>query len=113
MFVGCWGKEGDANGDFSKPAGVAVGENGHVFVSERGNHRIQCFDRNGVFLNKWGSYGVAEGQFDCPDGLAISTHPKEDLTLLAAIHETPELRSFPPGVLPICLSYIGEECLYV
>lgn len=90
-----WGSTGSAEGQFifvcpgqCKPAcpplpegwprcyhmpsgGVAVDEQGNVFVSDF-NSRIQKFDANGNFLTQWGSRGKGEGQFlSSPDGLAV------------------------------------------
>lgn len=90
-----WGSTGSAEGQFificpgeCKPAcpplpegwprcyhmpsgGVAVDEQGNVFVSDF-NSRIQKFDANGTFLTQWGSRGKGDGQFlSSPDGLAV------------------------------------------
>jgi sugar lactone lactonase YvrE len=35
------------------------------------NHRIQKFDREGLFLNKWGDKGTGNGQFTFPSGIAV------------------------------------------
>ena len=36
-----------------RPTGLAVGPDRHVYVSDRGNKRIQVFDENGKFLDQW------------------------------------------------------------
>ena len=41
--VHCFGSKGSANGQFSDPYGVAVSPNGRIYVSDRGNSRIQIF----------------------------------------------------------------------
>jgi hypothetical protein len=49
-----WGTRGTGPGQFNTPHGIAVGGSpARVFVSDRGNRRIQVFDVNGKFLEEW------------------------------------------------------------
>ncbi|MCA9242631.1 MAG: hypothetical protein KDA32_01650 [Phycisphaerales bacterium] len=50
-----WGKPGLGPVEFFKPAGVAVAEDGRIFVVDYGNHRIQILSTNGDFLGAMGS----------------------------------------------------------
>jgi uncharacterized protein (TIGR03663 family) len=59
---GCADLDGDGpmvygDGQFQEPWGIAVAEDGRVYVADTWNHRVQVFDSNGTFLNKWGAYG--------------------------------------------------------
>ena len=45
------------DGQFQEPWGIAVAEDGRVYVADTWNHRVQMFDSDGTFLSKWGSYG--------------------------------------------------------
>ena len=38
-----WGSEGNGDGEFSKPQGLAIDSDGDVYVSDQGNHRILVF----------------------------------------------------------------------
>jgi hypothetical protein len=67
-----WGSNGDANGKINLPVGVAVGGNGHVYVGDTFNDRIQVFNATGGFVRKWGSQGSGNGQFQGPLGVAVS-----------------------------------------
>ena len=58
-----WGKTGKGDGEFDYPGGLAVGNDGRVYVADQTNRRVQVFDAQGKFLFKWGEYGVKEGQF--------------------------------------------------
>jgi predicted membrane-bound mannosyltransferase/DNA-binding beta-propeller fold protein YncE len=59
-------------GSFWGPRGIAVDNNGHVFVTDTGNKRIVVFDEEGNYITEFGSAGFDPGQFDEPVGLAIS-----------------------------------------
>ena len=65
-FLLKWG----APGEFSGPAGVAIGGSGNVYVTDFYNNRVQKFDANGTFLTTWGTSGSGEGQFSNPYGIA-------------------------------------------
>ena len=47
-FVIEWGTNGNGDGQFIYPTGVAVDSSGNVYVADTGNHRIQKFKSNGV-----------------------------------------------------------------
>ena len=44
---------------------------GNVYVSDKGNNRIQKFDLSGNFLAAWGSQGGGNGQFQSQEGLCL------------------------------------------
>jgi sugar lactone lactonase YvrE len=81
-----WGSHGQADGQFffggvqdpsvSGPfiqsyGQIVVDWQGHVYVADTKNARIQKFDSQGKFLLKWGSPGTADGQFRFLTGLAV------------------------------------------
>src|SRR5262249_11824536 len=70
-FLAKFGGQGSGEGQFFDPEAIAVDLNGHVFVADSGNHRIQKFTTTGTFMLQWGSMGSAEGQFHTPDGVAL------------------------------------------
>ena len=61
-----WGSFADISqgnapgGTFNEPWGIAVAEDGSVFVTDTWNHRIQKFTPEGAFITMWGSFGQAE-----------------------------------------------------
>src|SRR5436309_2234521 len=110
--VHVWGKGGSGDAQFNFPTGIAI-LNDMVIVSDSRNHRVQCFHVNGQFIRKWGSKGSDDGQFQFPTGLAIGVSHRVRESILAVMKEVHELRTFPPGVLPICVAYVGDECIYV
>jgi peptidylamidoglycolate lyase len=67
-FLFQWGKKGTAAGEFDLPHGIALDREGHVYVADRQNDRIQIFTGDGKFLAQWKSaamgrpYGVRIGR---------------------------------------------------
>ena len=58
---------------FAQPCGVAADSFGNVYVADTGNHRIQKFSSQGVFLTKWGTSGSGDGQFNWPNAVAADS----------------------------------------
>ena len=56
-----WGKTGSAPGEFAMPHALSMDSQGRLFVADRGNQRIQIFDRQGQFLEEWKQYGRPSG----------------------------------------------------
>ena len=71
QFVEQWGTQGDGNGQFSDPTGLAIADK-KLFVSDSRNGRIQIFDLSGKFIGKFGSPGEQPGQLGRPMNLAIA-----------------------------------------
>jgi sugar lactone lactonase YvrE len=67
-----WGSLGTGYGQFNTPSGITVDGSGRVYVTDRGNHRVQVFDVNGAFLGTGGGvFGTGDGQFKDPFGIAV------------------------------------------
>jgi predicted membrane-bound mannosyltransferase/streptogramin lyase len=73
-----WGQYGqplpdvpESKSSFWGPRGIAVDQNGHVYVADTGNKRIAVFDSDGNYLTEFGSAGFEPGQFDEPVGVAV------------------------------------------
>jgi DNA-binding beta-propeller fold protein YncE len=60
-----------APGEFAKPAGVAVDQDGNVYVSDTWNNRIEEFDADGKFIRTFGEAGDGPGYFARPKGISI------------------------------------------
>jgi len=55
------------------PSFVALDRSNNVYVTDRGNDRIEKFDSKGNYLMQWGSYGTNNGQFNGPEGIAVDS----------------------------------------
>ena len=71
-----FGSQGNGNGQFSGPYGVAINLNGCLLVSDYNNHRIQIFDSEGKFISIFGSYGNGNGQFNGPEGICVDKNDR-------------------------------------
>ncbi len=56
---------------FYGPRGVAVDQQGNVYITDTGNKRIVVTDTEGNFKYQWGHVGAGAGQFNEPIGLAL------------------------------------------
>lgn len=65
------GEYGSFEGQFDEPRGVAFGLQGVLYVSDRGNRRVQAFDRTGFLLTSTVSVDDTDPQFIAPSGMAV------------------------------------------
>lgn len=65
-----FGSQGNSDGSFQYPQGIASIPTGGFVVGDTTN-RIQVFDASGTFVRKWGGSGSGEGQFNNPNGILV------------------------------------------
>jgi len=71
-FISEFGKNGDGPGYFARPKGIAVDADGHIWVADQVQDRLQVFNREGQLLTFVGSgHGELPGQFKTLVGVAI------------------------------------------
>lgn len=63
------GSSGSQNGQFYDPADIAISSSGIVFVADAGNHRVQAFSDDGVFLSAINK--SASGKLRNPSAIAL------------------------------------------
>ncbi len=68
-----FGALGAGDGQFNRPADVAVGPNGEVWVVDKNNNRVEKFGADGKFQLKFGTGGSGNGQLSAPTALAVDT----------------------------------------
>src|ERR671924_648670 len=67
-----WGSYGQGKDSrFNAPEGIALDQQGNVYVVDTDNDRIQKFSANGSFIGELGRHGVQNGTFKNPEGIAL------------------------------------------
>ena len=71
-FIKSWGSKGTGNGQFDTPLSIATDARDNVYVADRGNKRIQVFDKDGNFTRQITGVGA-------PWAICISPGPHQYL----------------------------------
>lgn len=74
--LGIYGEEGQGEGQFRNPRGIAADECGNVYVADTDNHRVVHLVNSGkelVWAKAIGSHGYAPGHFQSPCGIALDS----------------------------------------
>ena len=66
-YLMSFGRFGGAPGEFRTPHALAFDSRGRLFVSDRGNNRIQIFDQEGNFIEEWKQFSRISGLVISPD----------------------------------------------
>ena len=71
------GTSGNFEEQLLRPRGIALAQDGTIYVADSGNHRIMHFAPDGTFINTWGNFASSEiepapaGTFNEPWGIAV------------------------------------------
>jgi sugar lactone lactonase YvrE len=71
-FLKAVGGYGSEPGQFDRPMGLTVDANGHVWVADWGNNRVQEFTEAGGFMATFGTWGWGAGEMSSP--ATVATH---------------------------------------
>ena len=55
-YVTQWGSYGTLHGQFKYPQGIAVDDEGYVYVADLSNIRVQKFSPNGTYIREWAAH---------------------------------------------------------
>jgi hypothetical protein len=80
------GREDDDNYLFYGPRNIVVDDQGNIFILERGNCRIQKFDKNGDYLQTIGKKGQGPGEFESPYSLFLDKNNNISVSDRRKIH---------------------------
>lgn len=75
-----WGSAGSDPGQFRQPHGIAVDEEGIVYVADRQNGRLQRFDAAGKYLGEWANLGMVTTVAISGGALWIGTQQRNEPT---------------------------------
>jgi DNA-binding beta-propeller fold protein YncE len=67
-FIKMWGTKGTEPGQFNLPHNLAIDPQGHIWVCDRLNKRVQIFNQDGKFLDQMTQFGAASAIFIAKDG---------------------------------------------
>jgi hypothetical protein len=67
------GEQGQGIGQLKFPYGMTLLSENRILVSEYGNHRVQCWTRQGKAISSWGSVGKEPGQLNQPWTVALDS----------------------------------------
>ena len=69
IYLHCFGSKGNKPGELNHPCGIAIDQDGMVYVSDYYNHKVQKFTPEGTFLSEFST-----GSLFYPDGLCIDSN---------------------------------------
>ena len=75
-----WGSAGTGEGQFQQPHGIAIDEQGIVYVADRKNGRLQRFTLEGKFLGQWTGLGMVTGVSVHEGAIWIGTQQRNEPT---------------------------------
>ncbi len=87
VFVGTPGKSGSGKTGLKDPRGIAFDAEGRLYVADRGNHRIACFDGEGKFFG--------ELRIEWPRQVLV--HPRSGVVYVASGYRRCRLSKFSPS----------------
>ena len=68
-----FGELGNLPGEFRGPRGIALAQDGSIFVADNYNNRVSKLDANGNFILSFGGSGNLNGQFNQPRGVVVES----------------------------------------
>jgi DNA-binding beta-propeller fold protein YncE len=119
LTLGTDGKPGTGPNQFNRPADVAFGRSGEVYVADGyGNSRVMKFDRKGQFLTTWGEAGSAPGQFNLPHAIAVGPDGRVYVgdrynARIQVFDREGKLQEIWPGFVPCGLAFDRTGNLFV
>ena len=89
-------KPGADAAEFDSPRGIATDDQGHIYVADTGNGRVQIFDGAGRYIAHVGHLGKGPGEFYSPAALCID--PQQTLYVADTINHRVQILTYFPAL---------------
>jgi DNA-binding beta-propeller fold protein YncE len=73
-YLGEFSRYGSKEGELIWPAGIAVDQQGHLYVTDEWLNRVSVFDADGTFLRCWGTVQSGDSEPNGAAGIAIDAN---------------------------------------
>ena len=119
LTLGTEDSPGTEESQFNRPADVAFGPDGAVYVADGyGNSRVVKFNSAGEFLLTWGSAGSTPGQFHLPHTIAVGPDHRvyvgdRNNDRIQVFNTEGELSEIWPGFVPCGIDFDQDGHLFV
>jgi len=80
------GDENKENYDIFQARGIQVDDEGNIYVLDRGNSRVQKYDKTGRYITTVGGKGQGPGEFNNPSGIYLDSKNNLYIRDVAKIH---------------------------
>lgn len=94
QLLSSWGSPGKEPGQLSNPLGIALGDDGFIYIAEQSADRVQKLKIDGTWQATYGSKGVGNGQLSLPHGMTLS--PVSADILYVADYGNNRIQTFSP-----------------
>ena len=105
-FLGAFGRNGAAPGEFNYPTHVALTRDGLLVVTDTLNFRVQVVDREGRPLMRFGRVGDGAGDFASPKG--VGTDSTGNFYVVDALFDAVQMFA-PDGALLLAFADRGSR----
>lgn len=76
QFIASYGERGTDIGQLQFPYGMKLFSQDRILISEFGNHRVQCWTRDGKPVDSWGQAGSEDGQLNQPWAVDVDSRER-------------------------------------
>lgn len=105
-LITTWGSGGRQPGEFDTPHALCLDSTGRLYISDRGNSRIQVFSGDGRYLSEWRGLPYIDGMVCAPDDTLYVTTGRSNGVLRLS---TTEIETTGIASNPIVIESFGSR----